>query len=171
MSRKGHDDTKDTAPEERIGRMKQQLEEVSGGDLFAWESDALTPEHREAFWRHIIEGLCRLRIIGTRGSTVRPRSASPEASRKPAVTRAWLHPRDRVLVDRHPIPLIEETRSMCRGAHQLALSENHWMWLCTQLSEPGKPCAEMQFSPKVAPLIGAALAGAVHRGLLADNVR
>ena len=30
---------------------------------------------------------------------------------------------------------------------------NHWMWVCTQPSEPGKPCAEMQFSPKVLDLI------------------
>lgn len=30
---------------------------------------------------------------------------------------------------------------------------DHWMWVCTQPSEPGKPCAEMQFSPKVLDLI------------------
>jgi hypothetical protein len=29
------------------------------------------------------------------------------------------------------------------------LDIDHWMWVCTQPSEPGKPCAEMQFSPKV----------------------
>ena len=30
---------------------------------------------------------------------------------------------------------------------------DHWMWVCTQPSEPGKPCAEMQFSPKVLDLL------------------
>ena len=30
---------------------------------------------------------------------------------------------------------------------------DHWMWVCKQPSEPGKPCAEMQFSPKVLDLI------------------
>ena len=30
---------------------------------------------------------------------------------------------------------------------------DHWMWVCTQPSEPGKPCAEMQFSPNVLDLI------------------
>lgn len=30
---------------------------------------------------------------------------------------------------------------------------DHWMWVCTQPQEPGKPCAEMQFSPKVLDLI------------------
>ncbi len=30
---------------------------------------------------------------------------------------------------------------------------DHWMWVCTQPSERGKPCAEMQFSPKVLDLI------------------
>jgi hypothetical protein len=30
---------------------------------------------------------------------------------------------------------------------------DHWMWVCTQPSEPGKPCAEMRFSPKVLDLI------------------
>ena len=30
---------------------------------------------------------------------------------------------------------------------------DHWMWVCTQPSEPGRPCAEMQFSPKVLDLI------------------
>jgi pimeloyl-ACP methyl ester carboxylesterase len=30
---------------------------------------------------------------------------------------------------------------------------DHWMWVCTQSSEPGKPCAELQFSPKVLDLI------------------
>jgi pimeloyl-ACP methyl ester carboxylesterase len=30
---------------------------------------------------------------------------------------------------------------------------DHWMWVCTQPSKPGKPCAEMQFSPKVLDLI------------------
>jgi pimeloyl-ACP methyl ester carboxylesterase len=30
---------------------------------------------------------------------------------------------------------------------------DHWMWVCTEPSEPGKPCAEMQFSPRVLDLI------------------
>ena len=30
---------------------------------------------------------------------------------------------------------------------------DHWMWVCSQPSEAGKPCAEMQFSPKVLDLI------------------
>jgi pimeloyl-ACP methyl ester carboxylesterase len=30
---------------------------------------------------------------------------------------------------------------------------DHWMWVCTQPSEPGIPCAEMEFSPKVLDLI------------------
>jgi pimeloyl-ACP methyl ester carboxylesterase len=30
---------------------------------------------------------------------------------------------------------------------------DHRMWVSTQPSEPGKPCAEMQFSPKVLDLI------------------
>jgi hypothetical protein len=30
---------------------------------------------------------------------------------------------------------------------------DQWMWVCTQPSEPGQPCAEMQFSPKVLDLI------------------
>ncbi len=30
---------------------------------------------------------------------------------------------------------------------------DHWMWVCTQPSAPGQPCAEMQFSPKVLDLI------------------
>jgi uncharacterized protein len=30
---------------------------------------------------------------------------------------------------------------------------DHWLWVCTQPSEPGKPCAEMQFSPGVLDLI------------------
>ena len=30
---------------------------------------------------------------------------------------------------------------------------DHWMWVCTQASDPGKPCVEMQFSPKVLDLI------------------
>jgi fermentation-respiration switch protein FrsA (DUF1100 family) len=30
---------------------------------------------------------------------------------------------------------------------------DHWMWVCTKPSEPGSPCAEMQFSPKVLDLI------------------
>jgi pimeloyl-ACP methyl ester carboxylesterase len=30
---------------------------------------------------------------------------------------------------------------------------DHWMWVCTQPTEPGKPCAETQFSPKVLDLI------------------
>jgi uncharacterized protein len=30
---------------------------------------------------------------------------------------------------------------------------DHWMWVCTQPTEPGQPCAEMQFSPKVLDLI------------------
>jgi dienelactone hydrolase len=29
----------------------------------------------------------------------------------------------------------------------------HWLWVCTQPSEPGQPCAEMQFSPRVLELV------------------
>lgn len=24
---------------------------------------------------------------------------------------------------------------------------DHWMWVCTEPSEPGRPCPEMEFSP------------------------
>jgi uncharacterized protein len=30
---------------------------------------------------------------------------------------------------------------------------DHWMWVCTQPTDPGTPCAEMQFSPNVLDLI------------------
>ena len=30
---------------------------------------------------------------------------------------------------------------------------DHWMWVCTQPSKPGQPCAEMEFSPRVLELI------------------
>jgi len=30
---------------------------------------------------------------------------------------------------------------------------DHWMWVCAQPSEPARPCAEMQFSPKVLDLV------------------
>ena len=40
------------------------------------------------------------------------------------------------------------TRSMRSGYYTRG-----WMWVCTEPSGPGKPCAEMQFSPKVLDLI------------------
>ena len=30
---------------------------------------------------------------------------------------------------------------------------DHWMWVCTEASEPGKPCIEMQYSPAVLDLM------------------
>jgi pimeloyl-ACP methyl ester carboxylesterase len=30
---------------------------------------------------------------------------------------------------------------------------DHWMWVCTQAAEPGKPCLEMRYSPAVLDLI------------------
>jgi pimeloyl-ACP methyl ester carboxylesterase len=30
---------------------------------------------------------------------------------------------------------------------------DHWMWVCTQPSEPGRPCTEIQFSPQVLDLM------------------
>lgn len=47
------DDQRDQ--EDRIERLKQQAEEAGGGEMVAWESNRLSPERREQFWRRIVE--------------------------------------------------------------------------------------------------------------------
>ena len=51
-----YDNTVDDGDREiRINEMKQRLDQLSGGKLIAWESDAMPPEEREEFWRRVME--------------------------------------------------------------------------------------------------------------------
>jgi len=40
--------------DDRIDELKQQAEQASG-EITAWESDTLSPEQREQFWRRVME--------------------------------------------------------------------------------------------------------------------
>jgi hypothetical protein len=50
-----YDNTDDGDREIRINKMKQRLDQMSGGKLIAWESGAMPPEEREEFWRGVME--------------------------------------------------------------------------------------------------------------------
>jgi hypothetical protein len=41
--------------EDRIDELKQQARQAAGGEMRAWESDTLSPEQREQFWRQVVE--------------------------------------------------------------------------------------------------------------------
>lgn len=45
----------DSDGEDRVDELKRQAEQAGGGDMRAWESDTLSPEHRERFWRRVVE--------------------------------------------------------------------------------------------------------------------
>ena len=50
-----HDDPADERdPETLITRVKQRLLDMAGGKMVAWESDALSEEEREKFWRDVL---------------------------------------------------------------------------------------------------------------------
>ena len=41
--------------EDRIRELKQRAEQAAGGEMIVWESDTLSPEQREQFWRRVVE--------------------------------------------------------------------------------------------------------------------
>jgi hypothetical protein len=41
--------------EDRINALKQQAEQAARGEMIAWESDTLSPEQTEQFWRRVVE--------------------------------------------------------------------------------------------------------------------
>jgi hypothetical protein len=41
--------------ENRIEQLKQRAEEAAGGEMIAWESNRLSPEESEQFWRRVVE--------------------------------------------------------------------------------------------------------------------
>ena len=49
VGRLHHDDQED-----RIGNLKQRAE-LAAGQIASWESDRLSPDERERFWRRIVE--------------------------------------------------------------------------------------------------------------------
>lgn len=48
-------DNRDQDQEDRIHAVKQQAELAAGGEMIAWESDTLSAEQREQFWRRVVE--------------------------------------------------------------------------------------------------------------------
>jgi hypothetical protein len=45
----------DREQEDRINELKQKAELAAGGEMTAWESDTLSSEQREQFWRRVVE--------------------------------------------------------------------------------------------------------------------
>jgi hypothetical protein len=55
MSTNQRDRHDDRGQEERIHALKQQAEQAATGKMTAWESDTLSPDQREQFWRRVVE--------------------------------------------------------------------------------------------------------------------
>lgn len=49
----GHNDDRDR--ERRASEIKEQLQRIAGGNMVAWESDALPAEQRAQFWRQVLD--------------------------------------------------------------------------------------------------------------------
>ena len=41
--------------EDRIAELKMRAEQTSIGEMMAWESDTLSPEQMEQFWRRVVD--------------------------------------------------------------------------------------------------------------------
>jgi hypothetical protein len=41
--------------EDRIHELKRQVEHAAGGEMLAWESDSLSPDEGERFWRQVFD--------------------------------------------------------------------------------------------------------------------
>lgn len=53
LNHRSRDDKKNQ--EGRINELKQRAERAAGREMTAWESDTLSGEQREQFWRHVVE--------------------------------------------------------------------------------------------------------------------
>ena len=49
------DQIDDLDHEERIQKLKERARQAAGGQMTAWESDALSAQQKEDFWRRIVE--------------------------------------------------------------------------------------------------------------------
>ena len=41
--------------EEQIDQLKQQAKQAAEGQMITWESERLSADEREQFWRHVVE--------------------------------------------------------------------------------------------------------------------
>jgi hypothetical protein len=55
MSLNHRDGEEHSDQEERIDELKRQAEQAAKGKIIAWDSDVLSPEQREQFWRRVVE--------------------------------------------------------------------------------------------------------------------